>query len=217
MPLEPLSLARTLRRTITAGAVAVTALVPATSTAGAVEHDPASGPQGYEHDILDYLLLFDDQGEGIVVTVGARIEQICIGDVATAPLRVFTDRDGAATLKVRGEQDAPLFVYEFAGPAPALIDAGCGALFDGDPATQPPEPWAEGSGLLKVTVSGIEAPDDPGGYFVANSINGRATAIDGSQWKVKGSTSFELDEGGTPIGDPTDFQDASIHRIGPRS
>ena len=217
MPLEPRSVARTLRRTLITGAVAAMTLIPAASSAGAVEHDQASDPQGFVRDILDYLLLFDDQGEGIVVTVGARIEQICVGDVSSAPLRVFADRDGAATLKVRGEQDAPLFVYEFAGPAPALIDAGCSALFDGDPATQPPEPWAEGSGLLKVTVSGIEAPDDPGGYSVANSINGRATAVDGTRWKVVGNTSFDLDEGGIPIGDPTDFQDASIHQIGPRS
>ena len=217
MSLERHSVARSLRRTILTGAVLATTLVSGATSAAADEPDPPGDPQGFVQDTLGYALFYDNPGEGIVVTAGARIEQFCIGKTAAAPLRVFTGQDGTSTLKVRGEQDAPVFVYQFAGPGPALIGAACEALFDDDPTTQPPEPWAEGSGLLKLTVTGTEGPDDPGGFHVANSVNGRATAVDGTHWKVKGHTSFDLDETGAPIGDPADFQDASIYRIGARS
>jgi hypothetical protein len=217
MSLEHHSIARALRRTFITGAVVATTLVGGAAPAGAVKNGPSGDPQGFVRDTLDYALLYDDPGEGIVVTAGVRIEQFCFGDTATAPLRVFTDQNDTSTLKVRGEQDVPIFVYQFAGPGPALLGTACAALFDDDPATQPPEPWAEGSGLLKLTVTGTEGPNDPGGFHVANSVNGRVITVDGTHWKVKGNSSFDVDEVGVPIGDPADFQDASIHRIGPRS
>ena len=115
MSTEHHTVARALRRTIISGAVVATTLVGGVTSAGAVEDGPSGNPRGFVSDTLDYALFYDDQGEGIVVTVGVRIEQFCVGATAAAPLRVFADQDGTSTLKARGEHDAPVFVYRFAG------------------------------------------------------------------------------------------------------
>lgn len=197
-------------------AIAIVAALAASPGAAASGSAGSGDPQGYVEDVLYYGLFYENVEAGIVVTAGTSLEGFCPGGTpGTAPLRVFERQDGTDTLKVRGEQDVPLYVYEFAGSAPALVGMACEAVLDDDPTTNPPEPWAAGQGLLTFTITGIEGPDDMGGFSVANAINGRVVAGDGSEWKVLGSTSFDMDESGAPIGDPAEFQSVSIQRIGP--
>jgi hypothetical protein len=169
--------------------------------------------KGYDEDTLDFGFFYDDLAAGYVATAGVPIEDFCLDAPAEADLRVFSRRDGTATLKSRGQRDVAIYLYEFAGPAPALVEVACEAIFDGDPATEPPVALATGSGLLKVTVVGIEGPEDIGGYSMFNSINGIVTATDGAQWKVRAHADFDLDDDGVPIGDPSEFQGLDVQRI----
>lgn len=189
----------------------VAAVQPAGAQHQAAPHD---APQGFVYEDWQFGRFYENPAEGIVVTAGIPVEQFCLQtDLATAPMRVLSNRDGTDTLKVRGERNVSLYAYQFAGPGPALIGLTCEAIFDDDPATEPPQPWAVGEGLYKETVTGIEGPEDLGGFAIENWINGHATATDGTQWRVKGEASFEFDEDGIPIGDPAEFQGVWIQQI----
>lgn len=182
----------------------------------AVTAAPAANaaPQGFMQDTLFFGFFYDNVDDGVVVTAGVPIDDFCLQEApAEAPLRVFLKSDGTATLKSHGNQDVAIYVYEFDGPGPALIGATCEAIFDADPTTMPPTPVATGTGLMKFTVTGIEGPDDIGGFHLSNSINGMATAGDGTQWKVIGRAAFETAEDGSPIGDPDDFQSLSVRQV----
>ena len=155
---------------------------------------------------------------GYVLFTGATPEDLCYDTPPPlAPAKVFERRDGTFTVKARGIKGIDLFLYEFDGPAPALIGATCEALFDGDPATTPLQPMAVGTGTERLTIRGTEGPDDIGGFHVANSARGTVKSTDGTRWKVRGHASFDVGEDGVPIGEPSHFQGLRVRQIGHRS
>lgn len=192
-------------------AVSIAIALTAVGTVGAAG---VADAKGYQEDTLNYGFFYGDFEAGHIATAGIPAEGFCGPDGGQADLRVFLRNDGTATLKSHGQRDVPIYLYEFDGDAPELIGLACDALFDNDPATEPPAPFAVGSALLKSTTDGIEGPDDIGGFDVSNSINGHATSPDGSQWKVIGRADLSIDEAGEPIGDPADFQRLTVRQVG---
>ena len=169
----------------------------------------AADPQGYEevdHGIGRFYANFDEQ---VLLFAAGTAEDICNGvDEPTVPARVYERRDGGTDLKVTA-RDVPIFLYESPLGAPEFVDQTCGALFDGDPTTNPVPPFALGTASLKER---IEAGPD-GVEDHSNGVNGTATSADGTQWKVRTWADFVIDNG-VLIGDPAEFQGLAIHEIG---
>jgi hypothetical protein len=187
--------------------------VAATLTAVLAAGAPAYASEGFIAEELSYVFHYSDSD--VVVTAGGPIEAFC-GQAApgATALRVFSRADGTDTLKAHGQQDQAIYVYEYAGGSAAMIGETC-AAYSADPETEPPAAKATGTGLLKFTIEGIEGPADIGGFTISNSINGVATSPDGTRWKVRAWADFEVGEDGAPVGDPNDFQGASVRPIGP--
>ena len=192
-------------------AAIVLGVAVAASPAGAKNPTTPGAGQGFVEDALSYGYLYAEAG--YILTAGQPIEDWCGPLQGSAPLRVFVDGDGLATLKVRGAQDQALYLYEFAGPPPALIGMACGAIFDDDPTTVAPAPIGTGSGLMKTTIDGIEGPSDLGGFDVFNSVNGVVSGADGTTWKVRGAADLTIGEDGIPVGDPATFQGVTVQEI----
>lgn len=189
-------------------ALASAAAVPAASAGGS----PPGNQNGFFADeaTVDLFYGFDS---GYALFVGFTAEDACFGTPPpTVPARVFARADGTFTVMSHGRPEVDMYLYEFNDP-PILIDETCAALFDDDPSTQPLQPIATGTGQVKFAITGIEGPDDMGGFHIVNSANGTVTAEDGTQWKVRGHADFDLGEDGVPIGSPADFQGLRVNQI----
>ena len=157
-------------------------------------------PQGFIEDEFEYGYFYGtfDQAPNVTLFAGGTFEEFCVTDPGSTPLRVFARNDGTVDLKVN-VKDQPIFLYyetEF-GDAPTWLDTVCPGIVDGDP---PPEPFATGTADLRVRSSVIS--DDVVEIF--NSVNGKATGIDGTDYKVRGTADLIV-ENGAPVGDPRDF------------
>lgn len=195
----------TTRRTFTAMLAAVLLLAGLGTAATAA-------PQGYETGPLEGPGRFYGDFEEVLLFGGAPAEAWCHGDEGSAEARVFHRRDGSIDVKVDA-MDYPLFLYAPDGPAvldaPVFLDQTCAAIFDGDPATNPLEPFAVGTGNLKV-----RATIHPDGLVEeSNSVNGMLTGADGTQWKVRAWADFAVDDG-VLLGDPTEFVGFHLTRVG---
>lgn len=161
---------------------------------------PASaGPQGFVEDEFEYGFFYGtfDQTPNIALFAGGRIEEFCFDDPGTAPLRVFFRNDGTVDLKVN-DKGQPIFLYETEfSDIPTWLDAICPGIATGDSA---PEPFSMGTADLKVRIS-ILSPDV---IEVFNSVNGKATGTDGTEYKVRGTADLVV-ENGVPLGDPREF------------
>jgi len=161
---------------------------------------PASAdPQGFIEDEFEYGFFYGtfDQSPNVALFAGGRIEEFCFGDPGTAPLRVFLRNDGTVDLKVN-DKDQPIFLYdtEF-NDIPTWLGAICPGIAGGD---TPPEPFATGDADLKVRITVVS--DDLLEIF--NSVNGKATGTDGTEYKVRGTADLIV-ENGVPLGDPREF------------
>lgn len=171
----------------------------------------AAAPQGYDEQDHMAGRFYGNFDVDVLLFTGDTVENYCNGapePVVTA--RVFSREDGGVELKVNSG-GMPIFLYHSPLGAPEFIDETCGALFDGDPATVPVQPFAIGTANFKERIS-IAAD---GAEHDSNGVNGTATSTDGTHWKVRTWADFDLGEGGVPIGDPADFQGLDIHPIGP--
>jgi hypothetical protein len=196
----------------------ISTLVIAATAAGVALPTPARAePQGYieQESPLGYFYGTFDEDPNIVLLVGGTAEEFCLDDpdpfVAEPGItteRVFVRNDGQVDVKVN-DKDQPIHLYESTGEAPDLIAQTCEALFDGDPTTTPVEPFASGTADLKVRVSVIS--DDLVDVF--NSVNGTATANDGSEYKVRASADLIVEKG-VPQGDPAEFVSLTLTEIG---
>lgn len=166
---------------------------------------PASAdPQGYVEGEFEYGFFYAtfDQTPNVALFAGGTFEEFCITDPGTAPLRVFSRNDGTVDLKVN-DKDQPIYLYyktdfgDDIDPIPTSLEAVCPGIADGD---APPEPFATGTADLKVRISVIS--DDLLEIF--NSVNGKATGIDGTEYKVRGTADLIV-ENGAPVGEPRDF------------
>ncbi len=169
---------------------------------------PASAaPQGFIEDELEYGFFYGtfDQSPNVALFAGGRIEEFCFGDPGTAPLRVFLRNDGTADLKVN-DKDQPIYLYdtEF-NDIPTWLGAICPGIAGGD---APPDPFATGEADLKVRITDFSY----GNLEIFNSVNGKATGTDGTEYKVRGTADLIVKDG-VPLGDPRDFIDLKLTEI----
>jgi hypothetical protein len=119
---------------------------------------------------------------------------------------VFLREDGEVDLKVN-VKDQPIYLYhtEF-NDIPTWLEAICpGIVTD---ASVPPAPFAMGAADLKVRITVVS--DDLLKIF--NSVNGKATGTDGTEYKVRGTADLVV-ENGVPVGDPRDFVGFKLTQI----
>lgn len=161
---------------------------------------PASAePRGFIQGDFEYGFFYGtfDHDPNVALFAGGRIEEFCSGDPGAAPLRVFLRNDGTVDFKVN-DKDQPIYLYhtDF-NDIPTWLGAICPGIARGD---TPPEPFAVGAADLKVRITVVS--DDLLEIF--NSVNGKATRTDGSEYKVRGTADLIL-ENGVPLGDPREF------------
>lgn len=192
----------TIRRTVTPVLAACLLLTWSTALAWAA-------PQGYDEQDHPAGRFYGNFDEDVLLFTGDGVESICTG--APEPIvsaRVFDRDDGDVEVKVNA-REVPIVLYRSSLGAPEFIDATCSALFDGDPATVPVQPFASGTANFKERI--VSSPDGVEHHF--NGVNGFATGIDGTTWKVRTWADFVID-GGVLIGDPAEFQGLALHQIG---
>ena len=175
-------------------------LVLLLTAAVAAPANASVGPQGFIEDELEYGFFYGtfDQTPNVALFAGGEIEEFCYGDPGRAPQRVFLRKDGTVDLKVN-VKDQPIYLYrtEF-NDVPTWLEAICPEIVtDGDP---PPAPFASGAADLKVRITIVS--DDRAEIF--NSVNGKATGTDGTEYKVRGTADLVVEDG-VPVGDPRDF------------
>ncbi len=138
-----------------------------------------------------------DQSPNVALTAGNPIEGFCLGEEGTAPLRVFERKNGAVDLKVN-TKNWPIYLYETDfNDVPAWLEDICPGIVAGQ---TPPEPFATGEADLKVRTSVVS--EDL--IEVSNSVNGKATSTDGTEYKVRATADLVVVDG-VPQGDPRDF------------
>jgi hypothetical protein len=190
---------RTMRRLVLLGAVAALLLVVAAPA--------TAGPKGFIEDELEYGFFYGtfDQSPNVAVFAGGRIEEFCLGDPGTAPLRVFLRNDGTADLKVN-DKDQPIYLYhtEF-NDIPDWLGDICPGIAEGD---APPVPFATGEADLKVRITVVSENITE----IFNSVNGKATGTDGTEYKVRGTADLIVEDG-VPLGNPKDFIDLKVKKI----
>lgn len=196
------------RRYAAAAAATLTLVTGATSVAHAE-------PQGHVRtDIgVGYFYGTIGEAENVAVLTGGTAEEFCDADPdqpfdaepGSAQGRLFFRTDGSLDIHVNSRQQ-PIHLYD-TGPldGPPWINQFCAAYFAGEPT---PEPFATGTAHLKVRTSVIS--DDLIDVF--NSINGTATAADGTHYKLRASADLIV-ENGAPVGDPSDFVTFSKREI----
>lgn len=191
---------RISRRTGLIGAVAATAATVGSVIAPTAVH---AEPQGYLQDDLSvgYIYGTFDPSDNVALLVGGTAEDFCNepgdpfdAEPGSAPLRVFLRNSGAVDLKVN-DKDQPIHLYHVG--AQDAVDWLSGVCEDVDTV---PEPFASGIADLKVRISVVT--EDLVDVF--NSVNGKAAASDGTEYKVRASADLEV-ENGIPVGDPADF------------
>lgn len=194
-----------IRRTLCVALAACVLLAGSISSATAA-------PKGYDEVEVEAGRFYGDfESEVLLFTFD--VEKFCEG--APEPVvsgRLFERRNGGTVLKVnaRGLQT---FLYSSPLGSPEFIDQQCEVLADGDPSTVPTQPFASGTGTLKERVR--VSPE--GVVEISNGVKGFATSDDGTRWRVRSWADFVLGDDGVPIGDPADFQNLTIRRVGPNT
>jgi len=204
------------RHTSMIGAVVATAAAVGTLIAPTGVH---AEPQGYlpVEVGVGYVYGTFDQSPNVTLLVGGTAEEFCRDDPddpfnaepGNASLRLFLRRSGAVDLKMNAK-DQPIYLYyqsDVVGPE--WIEGVCADLFDEDPATTVPEPFASGTADLKVRISLIS--EDLVDVF--NSVNGKASASDGTEYKVHASADLIV-KNGVPVGDPAEFVRLRVTEVG---
>lgn len=171
-----------------------------------------AAPQGFEQVDQGAGRFYANFADDVLLFTGPGAEAICLGEPEPlVPGRVFHRQDGGMDIKVNA-RDVQITLYRSSLGAPEFIDQTCEALFDDDDSTEPVPPFAHGMASFKERTS-VPASGGPGGVQIFNGVNGKATATDGTTWKVRTWADFQLGADGMPIGDPADFQGLSIHQI----
>jgi hypothetical protein len=184
-----------MRRKMILLVTAIAMIVAAAAPAGAE-------PRGFVEDELHFGFFYANFDAGVSVFAGGPVESFCDGDPGTAPLRVFERKDGSVDLMVDA-RNQPIWVYESFLEPPVLVEQVCSGRI------APPAAFATGTANLKVRISILTN----GVQEVVNGVNGKATAGDGTQWKVRTWADLTVIDG-IPQGDPAEFQGVKIHKIG---
>ena len=175
------------------------AIAGATALALGLTAGASASAKGFIQDELEYGYFYGtfDQTPNVALFAGGPLEEFCVTDPGTAPLRVFPRADGTVDLKVN-DKDQPIYLYHNdTNDIPPWLDAICPGIGEGD---APPVPFATGDADLKVRITVFS--DDHLKIF--NSVNGKATGTDGTEYKVRGTADLVVEDG-APVGDPRDF------------
>lgn len=156
-------------------------------------------PQGFIEDEFEYGFFYGtfDQSPNVALFAGGRIEEFCSVEPGTAPLRVFLRHDGTVDLKVNDKEQPIYLYYTELNDIPTWLGQICPGIAGGD---APPEPFAAGDADLKVRITVVS--DNL--LEISNSVNGKATGTDGTEYKVRGTADLVV-ENGVPLGDPREF------------
>lgn len=151
---------------------------------------------------------YGDVDEQVLLFAGGTAEDFCTDGEATADGRLFLRDDGSIDVKVDAdERDIHLYATPLGGPE--FVEQTCAWLFDGDDATTPLQPFAQGEGRSRLR---IEVTAD-GVVNIVNSTVGSATAQDGTTWRVRGWADLSIVDG-APVGTPDEFQGLHVQRTG---
>ncbi len=184
------------------GKLTKTGLLAAVAILFGFSSPAGADPQGYIDDQEEVGFFYGtfEQSPNIALLVGGTAEEFC-GELGTTPSRVFPRSDGSVDIKVNAKNQ-PIYLYEieFDG-VPPWLDTVCQEGLT-------PSPFATGTANLKVRVSVL--PDDIVEF--SNSVNGKATGIDGTEYKVRGWADAIVD-GGILVGNPADFVGFELKEI----
>ncbi len=173
-------------------------------------------PEGFTHDEvgIGYFYSTFNERPNIVLLAGGRAEDFCEanpGDPfnaapSTATARVFGRSDGSIDVKV-DEKNVPIHLYLIdVGGAPPWIAQVCADIAAGGSVSGP---FASGVADLKVRDNVVS--EDL--IEVHNSVNGKATGTDGTEYRVRASADLIV-ENGVPVGDPENFVSFELRESG---
>jgi hypothetical protein len=151
-----------------------------------------------------------EQTSNIVLLAGGTADEFCPegfdGSPGMTTSRTFVRQDGSVDVKVNDRRQ-PIHLYE-TGPLDAMawITEVCENLDSGAP-----EPFASGTANLKVRDSYLFDGGPPERLF--NSVNGRATGTDGTEYSVRASADIPFEDG-APVGIPPDWLSFDLKEIG---
>lgn len=193
------------------------ALLAATAVLTGLAIPASADPQGYIEDDfgVGYFYQSFEGGPNVVLLAGGTAAEFCEtaeaeevdpfnAEPGSADVRVFLRDDGSVDLKVN-DKGQPIHLYDMGAysDAPVWINAVCAGEVV-------PDHFAAGTADLKVRIS-LSADGPPEHVF--NSVNGKATAPDGTEYKVRGWADVPF-EGGVPVGTPPDWVGLEITEIG---
>jgi hypothetical protein len=117
------------------------------------------------------------EGSGYYVLSGPPLAQGCYGEGFSEPPAMFiSPRNGSSQEKYQWPHEQINVFKATAGMnAFEWLDGACGAVVDGNPATQPPDPVAVGVGRLKLHVR----VDTAERVHIQNGVVGKVTTSDG--------------------------------------
>lgn len=203
---------RTRTRIASRGAAAIiAALALVVSLAAPAGAQASSNAQGWIADQIGVGFFYGtfNEGENTALLAGGSVEEFCFagpdGDPGSAPSRVFLRNDDSVDIK-SNETAIPIYLYSTdVADIPTWLDSVCPDIINGGLA---PGAFAVGTADLKVRLT-VVSPDE---VHVFNGVNGKAVAVDGTQYKVKGSADFSL-VNGMLTGSPEEFVDFSLQKI----
>ena len=181
------------------------AVAGATALALSLTAGASASAKGFIEDELQYEYYYGtfDETPNTLLFAGGKAQEFCgegePGHVppGSAPMRVFPRKDGSVDLKVNAKGQ-PIHLYTADTPgAPEWLAEICPGIEAGD---APPVPFASGEADLKERTTVVS--DDLVEVF--NSVNGKATGTDGTEYKVRASADVTV-ENGVPVGDPKSF------------
>jgi hypothetical protein len=183
-----------------AGALAVASMVTIALPGGDVRAEPPAHSGVVARDAIDDVPWYPDIEDGLVLLPGPTFDEGCLGEGFPEGDRQVVERpDGAMKITIR-HRNVDLSLYESDDPF-GFIPQQCGALFDGDPATNPADPIGvgEGSVVQHFTIH----PD--GSVEIQNWVVGRLVADDGSTSPVRAVARYHVSASGE-----TDFEQLDI-------
>lgn len=190
------------------------ACVAVLATLGAIG-TPASGQEGGQTVPAGVGFVYSTFGESpdIVALAGGTAEEFCEsnpddpfnGEPGVATQRIREWPDGSIRFTINSRSQA-LHLYEVDGAAPVWLEETCDAHLSGQ---STPEPFASGTARVRSRVT--VRPD--GVVDVFNSASGEVRGSDGERYRVRGTADLVVVDG-APVGDPPDFVDLRVRRIG---
>lgn len=137
--------------------------------------------------IAEVGLVFGD--DGVVALGGPSFEEGCLGEGFLPVLVSRVERGNGTIFEHYTSEATQLQLFEGDDPF-AIIGAACGALFDGDPTTDPPEPIAVGTASYN-----FRATITDGVAEIHDSLNGQVTFTNGRTAHVRASDWYIVDGG----------------------